>query len=101
MKKLILAAALAALPLSAAQAGPISSACMASDRARGNRALCTCIQQVADMTLSASDQRMAAGFFRNPDRAQEIRTSDRQSHADFWRRYRSFGDAAEGMCAAG
>ena len=40
-----------------ASAGPIESACMRSGREAASRALCGCIQQVADMTLKGGDQR--------------------------------------------
>jgi len=62
MKSIALwAAAAAFLPLmsSIAAAGPIERACMASDRG-ASRALCGCIQQAADMTLSGGDQKRAA-----------------------------------------
>ena len=75
MKSILFAAATAAslaVLSGAAMAGPIERACMASDRG-GNRALCGCIQQVADMVLSKSDQRRAAGFFADPDKAQQVR----------------------------
>ncbi|MFZ5749948.1 MAG: hypothetical protein ACOY5U_02660 [Pseudomonadota bacterium] len=81
-----------------ALAGPIEAACLRSERSGGNRAICGCIQQVADMTLTGSDQRLAARFFSDPDRAQEIRQSDRRSHEAFWERYRNFGETAEVYC---
>lgn len=81
-----------------AMAGPIETACLRSDRSGGDRAMCGCIQQVADMTLTGSDQRLAARFFSDPDRAQEIRQSDRRSHEAFWERYRNFGETAEVYC---
>jgi hypothetical protein len=98
MRAVLLAAALAALP-SLTQAGIIERACLSSERSGGDRALCGCIQQAANRTLTASDQRLAARFFADPDRAQEIRQSDRRSHAVFWERYRSFGEFAEAVCA--
>ncbi|MCU0816011.1 MAG: hypothetical protein MUF74_05905 [Cypionkella sp.] len=101
-KPLALAAsALLLLSLSApAFAGPIESACLRSDRKQATRQLCSCIQQVADQTLQRSDQRKAASFFRDPDRAQQVRMSDRDSDNAFWARYRSFGDLAEAYCAS-
>lgn len=101
MKSIILAAALTALlPLvsGAAFAGPIERACMASDRG-GNRALCGCIQQAADMTLSGGDQRRAAKFFKNPESAHATWVSQRASDDAFWERYKSFGRTAEAYCA--
>ena len=81
-----------------AAAGPIDRACMASDRKARSLRLCTCIQQVADRTLSRSDQRMAARFFRDPQMAQDIRQSDNQNHEIFWRKYRAFGQTAAATC---
>ncbi len=100
-KSIVLAAAAAVfVPLfsGVASAGPIENACMRSDRG-GSRALCGCIQQVADMTLRGGDQRRAAKFFKNPDQAQEVRMSKRDADNEFWARYKAFGEAAEAYCA--
>jgi hypothetical protein len=81
MKHIVLLAAAAAfLPVmsSVAVAGPIERACMASDRG-GNRSLCGCIQQAADMTLSGGDQRRAAKFFKDPEAAHATWTSQSKS----------------------
>lgn len=103
MKKISLAAiALATLVpvLSiAAHAGPIENACVRSDRAQANAALCRCIDSVAQQTLTRSEQRRAAGFFRDPEKAQEVRMSKRESDNVFWERYRAFGQTAEQYCA--
>lgn len=102
MKKSLVLAAVAAMALpvfsTTASAGPIESACQRSERG-ASRSLCSCIQQVADMTLRNSDQRRAAKFFRDPDQAQEVRMSKRDADNEFWARYRAFGDAAEAYCA--
>lgn len=97
---LVIVAAALALPMQAriTQAGPIESACLQSDRGAG-RSLCGCIQQVADVTLDRRDQRTAARFFRDPHKAQEVRTSKDESDAAFWARYRQFGDAAQAQCS--
>ncbi|MCB1334627.1 MAG: hypothetical protein KDK26_13500 [Roseivivax sp.] len=79
--------------------GPISKACMASGRDAANRTLCGCVQFVADLQLSASDQRMAAEFFAEPHQAQEIRQSDSGRHEAFWTRYKAFAGQAEELCA--
>lgn len=50
------------------------------------------------MTLTPRDQRLAATFFSNPNRAQEVRQSRRRQHEAFWERYESFGVAAETFC---
>jgi hypothetical protein len=102
MKSMTLAASLAVLlPLipSAALAGPIERACMASDRG-GNRSLCGCIQQAADMTLSGGDQRRAAKFFKDPERAHRTWVSQTAADDAFWERYKSFGQTAEASCSA-
>ncbi|MFT3688136.1 hypothetical protein [Paenirhodobacter sp.] len=82
----------------AAHAGAIDSACM-KYAGRASAATCGCIQQVADSTLSRSDQRRAAGFFKNPDKAQDVRMSPSQSDNDFWARYKTFAQTAEAYCA--
>lgn len=100
MKSIVLVAAAAAfLPVmsSMASAGPIEKACMASERG-GNRSLCGCIQQAADMTLSGGDQRRAAKFFKNPDAAHATWISQSRSDDAFWDRYKSFGQTAEAYC---
>lgn len=100
MKSILLATAVAAslaVFSGAAGAGPIERACMASDRG-GNRALCGCIQQAADMTLSGGDQKRAAKFFKNPDAAHATWISQSKSDDAFWDRYKSFGQTAEAYC---
>jgi hypothetical protein len=83
----------------AASAGPIQSACLQAGRSAANARLCACIQQVADVTLGNADQRRAAGFFRNPDKAQEVHMSKSRADDAFWDRYRAFGAQAEQTCA--
>jgi hypothetical protein len=101
MKPIALVAAVVAFfPVIAtdAGAGPIERACMASDRG-GNRALCGCIQQAADMTLSGGDQKRAAKFFKNPEAAHATWISQKASDDAFWDRYKQFGATAEASCA--
>lgn len=92
---------LAALALTTpfAVAGPIDSACAQSDRGARASALCGCIQEVANMTLSTADQRRAAAFFRNPDQAQQVRMSTTNADNAFWGRYKNFTTTAEAYCA--
>lgn len=78
--------------------GDIGTACMAAGRSSANPALCGCVQQVANQTLSGQEQSRAAEFFAEPDRAQEIRTSDRPADERFWARYRAFADSARALC---
>lgn len=98
MRKFLLTAGFV-LAASAAHAGPIENACLASPRANGDRALCNCIQQAADRTLHRSEQRRAAKFFKDPDQAQQVRMSKSDGDNEFWARYRAFGDMAEAFCA--
>ncbi len=96
--KALTVASIIALTAGMAQAGTIERACNKSDRQAANRSLCGCIQDAADMTLSGSDQRLAAKFFDDPHMAQEIRQSDRPSHEVFWKRYKEFGATAKTYC---
>lgn len=99
MKITLLAAAFLAAGTTVVSAGPIGSACLSGGRSASSRDLCSCIDRVADMTLSRSDQRRAAKLFKDPDMAQEVRMSDRDSDNDFWGRYKNFATAAEGYCS--
>lgn len=83
---------------STAFAGPIENACNQSDRKAANAAVCSCIQQVADSTLGAADQRTAAKFFGNPDKAHKVWTSKSNGDDAFWDRYKNFGDMAQNYC---
>jgi hypothetical protein len=85
--------------LSQAWAGPIERACNRSDRDGATRRMCSCIQSVADQNLSGGDQRRAAAFFSDPDRAQDVRVSDTARDEAFWQRYVAFGELAEAYCS--
>ena len=97
MRTMILAGTLLciALPL---QANTIRNACLTAQRA-GDVYTCTCIQSAADRTLSKRDQRLAASFFADPERSEEIRRSDTRTHDAFWERYKAFGQMAEAFCS--
>ena len=99
MKHAVLAAVGLVFGALAAKAGPIDTACMASPRGGGSVELCVCIQQVADATLSSSDQRRAAKFFADPEEAQRVKLNDSNAAEAFWQRYADFGAAAEMVCA--
>lgn len=101
MKKTIVLAAVLAVLSSVAMAGPIEKACNRSDRKASNRSLCDCIQQVADMTLSNSDQRRAATFFKDPEKAHKVWMSKSRGDDAFWDRYKAFGEQAEAYCTGG
>ena len=100
MKTILLLATLVATTFPViASAGPVESACNRSGRDAANRSLCNCIGQVADMTLRGSDQKRAAAFFKDPDRAQQVKMSQRDADDAFWDRYKLFGERAEASCA--
>ncbi|AML50241.1 hypothetical protein [Falsihalocynthiibacter arcticus] len=87
------------LPVSEVHAAKtIERACVKSERKAASKPLCGCIQDVADMMLSRSDQKTAAKFFDDPHRAQEIRQSNNSSHEKFWLRYKEFGQTAATFC---
>ena len=98
MKRIVAVAALAAFLANPLFAEQIERACLKSDRGNGNRSLCGCIQDAANLTLTSSDQRKAAKFFSDPHQAQVVRQSDRRSDEAFWERYRNFGQTAEVFC---
>lgn len=78
--------------------GDISRACIDADRRAASPALCSCIQQVANQSLSRSDQSRAVAFFSDPQLAQDTRQSDRPGDERFWTRYRAFTDLASEIC---
>ena len=95
-------AALAALLFAvagAAHAGPIEQACNRSDRKAASPPVCNCIQQVANKTLPSGDQRRAAQFFSDPDKAHSAWMSKTSRDDAFWERYKQFGSYAEQYCA--
>ena len=102
MRYILLAGAVAAAAAcgggAPAVTGDISNACIAANRSAASPALCSCVQQVANQTLSASDQSRAASFFANPQLAQDTRQSDNIRDELFWGRYRSFTDLATQIC---
>ena len=93
-----MAVVLISLPL-LAEAGPISRACMDSGRKGASSSLCACLDRVAKGELSRRDQRKAAKFFKDPQRAQDTRQSDRPSDEAFWKRYRSYSTRAADICS--
>ena len=96
---LALAAPLSVMSVPSAEAGStIERACLKSNRRAASKPLCGCIQRVADQMLTRKDQRLAAKFFKDPHRAQEIRQSDRAAHEEFWKRYKAFGQSAGDIC---
>ncbi|WP_293576815.1 hypothetical protein [Phaeobacter sp.] len=102
-KQLLLRAALCAalgatfMPASAT-AGAIEKACRQSDRTAASPSLCRCIQSVADASLNRSERRTVSKWFSEPDRAQDVRQSDRRSDERLWARYKAFGETASRVC---
>jgi hypothetical protein len=94
----VMAAAVALAVPFGAMAGPIESACNRSNREAATRTLCKCIGQVADQTLRGGDQRKAAAFFKDPDKAHKVWISQTNADDAFWERYKAFGDQAEAYC---
>jgi len=98
-KILILLAGLALAGCGGGASGEIGRACIRADREAATSSLCSCVQRVANQSLSAADQRRAADFFDNPDKAEEVRRSDAARDDAFWERYRAFADRAEAVCS--
>ena len=88
----------AALYAPAAYANPIERACLQSDRPAATRALCRCIGEAADRTLTSADMRLGARFFSDPEEAQRVQLSDSPRNEEIWTRWRAFGELAEAMC---
>ena len=99
MRAIFLAAAALIIWAGTSHAQSIENACLRSDRAAKSRALCGCIQQAANLTLNAQDQKLAAGFYSDPDKAQEVRQSDRFAHSRFWERYKDYAEMAKTFCS--
>jgi hypothetical protein len=78
--------------------GTVGRACLAGGRDAASARLCSCVQGVADQTLSRADQGRAAGFFASPEAAEGARRSDSAGDDAFWDRYRAFADRAEATC---
>jgi hypothetical protein len=78
--------------------GKVAKACVEADRSAASTRLCSCVQQVANQSLSASDQSLAVKFFEDPQLAQDTRQSDNRSSEAFWQRYRAFANSARRQC---
>jgi hypothetical protein len=78
--------------------GEIGQACMRADRDAASVRLCSCVQQAADSSLNGAEQRRAATFFADPQRAQDTRQSDGSGDERFWDRYQAFVERARAMC---
>jgi hypothetical protein len=98
MRRVVLLAVIGAALAGPVAANTIERACEQSDRRAASRALCSCIQDVADQMLTRSDQRKGAKFFSDPQRAQDTRQSDNSSNESFWKKWKEFGTAAGNIC---
>lgn len=78
--------------------GAIRSACMDAGRKAASPALCACVQGAANATLSRRDQKRAAVFFDDPERAQDTRQRDDAAAEAFWTRYKRFSTRAARDC---
>lgn len=81
-----------------ASAQAIERACLSSDREAKSRLLCGCLQQAANLTLATPDQKLAASFYKDPQKAQDIRQSNNRSHERFWNRYKDYAEVATTFC---
>lgn len=95
---MIFGAVLAVAACGGGVSGTIGEACIDANRKNATPALCSCVQRVADQTLSNRDQSRAAVFFSTPQLAQDTRQSDRSSDEAFWQRYKAFSAAARQQC---
>ena len=93
-----MSAALAVLLMAdRAGAGPAQRACLMSERSPGP-VTCSCIQGVADQTLTPRDQRRAATIIANPDLMDKVLEDRRASARGFVERYRRWGEVAAQTC---
>ncbi|SDD09351.1 hypothetical protein [Ruegeria marina] len=81
-----------------AATGGIHDACRQSGRSEATPQRCSCIQQAANKSLTRSDRRKVAKWFRDPHQAQEVRMSDKRSDEALWKRYKAFGELAQAIC---
>ncbi|MEM7722330.1 MAG: hypothetical protein AAF376_08145 [Pseudomonadota bacterium] len=95
---LIATAVIAVMLTDGAWANPVERACLQSNRTDVSRALCSCIGDAAALTLNRREMREGARFFSDPQRAQDVRTSDRRADERLWESWRAFGETAEAMC---
>ncbi|EBA05460.1 hypothetical protein RB2150_15261 [Rhodobacteraceae bacterium HTCC2150] len=65
---------------------------------RGTLSQCSCIQSVANRTLSNSQQRKGATFFKDPQKAQDTRQSSRSADNKMWDAWKKFGNVAAEQC---
>ncbi len=98
MRIILLAIVLLTAWSGVATAQSIERACLRSDRDARSRVLCGCIQDAANLTLSARDQKTAATFYRDPQKAQDLRQSPNRASRRFWDRYKEYAEVARTFC---
>lgn len=82
-----------------AQAGMIDRACRQADRTAATPAKCSCIQQVANASLTKSERKKVARWFDDPHEAQVVRQSSNRTDERLWLRYKAFGERAARTCS--
>lgn len=98
MKRIVFAAGLAALT-SPAFAGPMEAACLAGDV--WDDTTCACIQGVADKTIPAERQEVAAAYFQRKITSQQIAEQHGASFAEeLLNSFADFSSEATTECGA-
>ncbi|PCJ08219.1 MAG: hypothetical protein COB16_07715 [Rhodobacteraceae bacterium] len=82
-----------------AQAGLIERACRQADRTAATPSKCSCIQQVANASLTRSERKKVARWFDDPHQAQVVRQSSQRGDEQLWLRYKAFGQRAARSCS--
>ena len=78
----------------------IEKACLKSDRKAVTRELCSCIQFVADQSLTRAQQSKGAKWFKDPHKAQQTRQSSRGSDEKMWQAWKKFSARTQEICGA-
>ena len=78
--------------------GEVGKACLAADRKAANAQLCSCVQAAANVHLNGSDQKIAASFFAEPEKANDMKIATSRSADAFWDRYKAFSQTAQRSC---
>ncbi|MDW3224360.1 MAG: hypothetical protein R8G34_16020 [Paracoccaceae bacterium] len=79
--------------------GPIGSACLAQNRRSATQQRCGCIQEVANRTLTSSQQARSTRFFNEPSLLQDVRQSSAPSNVRFWEAWQRFAETSQAVCA--
>ncbi|MFT4960949.1 MAG: hypothetical protein ACI92Z_002035 [Paracoccaceae bacterium] len=78
--------------------GSIDHACRQADRPAATPKLCSCIQKVANKSLTRNERYKVSKWFSDPHKAQQTRQSDRRSDETLWLKYKEFGALARKTC---